>query len=125
MSLARLGPERRDKLFSRLLGLLLVAAVAYSFWGTIGKPDCQDLDFGSYYRAAVAVREGRTPYAVDEHGVMGVYSYAPAFAYLLVPLSYVDYLWACRLWMLLNWLLTGLGLHLALDLVLGPGTKAP
>jgi hypothetical protein len=91
-----------------LSGVALGAAIVYSFWGTIGKPDCQDFDFGSYYRAALAVRQGESPYTVDEHGILGVYPYAPAYAYLLIPLSSLDYLWACRLWMLLNWGLTGL-----------------
>src|SRR5437764_3210658 len=87
--------------------LAIGLVVAFSFWGTIGKPDCQDQDFGAYYRAAVAVRRGQSPYTMDEHGPLGVYTYAPAFAYLLLPLQFLDYLWACRCWLVVNWLATG------------------
>jgi alpha-1,2-mannosyltransferase len=83
---------------------LVAAAVVFSFWGTIGKPDCMDEDFGSYYRAARAVAAGQSPYLLDEHGWLGAYPYAPVFPYLLIPLGQLDYLWACRLWLLLNWL---------------------
>jgi hypothetical protein len=84
---------------------------------TVGKPDCQDLDFGSYIRASLAVRSGNTPYTVDEHGPLGVYPYAPAYAYLLIPLTYLDYIWACRLWTVFNWLATAGSFWLALRLV--------
>ncbi len=102
------------------LYFLLGLAVAYSFWGTVGKPNCQDMDFGSYYRAAVAVSHGQTPYTVDEHGPMGVYPYAPVYAYLLSPLHYLDYLWACRCWLVINWAATAVVFCQALGLVLGP-----
>ena len=102
---------------SRCFWLLVGGAIVYSFWMTVGKPDCQDLDFGSYFRAAVAVRGGATPYKVDEYGPLGVYPYAPAYAYLLIPLTYLDYIWACRLWMILNWLATAGSFWLALKLV--------
>src|SRR5437868_1949633 len=86
-----------------LLGLTLV----WSFRTTVGNPDCQDLDFGAYYRAGAAVACGETPYTVDpRYGPLGVYPYAPVYAYLFVPLSRLDYLWACRVWMAVNWLAT-------------------
>ena len=69
------------------------------------------------YRAAAAVRAGQTPYRLDEHGPMGVYPYAPAYAYLLVPLTYLDYLWAFRLCFGLNWLATTAAFALGLKLV--------
>ena len=112
----------RQKHLPWLLGFSLAALFAYSFWGTVRKPDCQDLDFGSYYRAALAVRQGRTPYTVDEHGFLGVYPYAPAFAYLFIPLSSLEYIWACRSWMLLNWGLTATGLLLAVKLLRQPNS---
>jgi hypothetical protein len=99
-------------------------AVALSFWQTVGKPDCQDMDFGSYYRAGAAVSRGKTPYTVDEHGPLGAYPYAPAYAYLFMPLSYLPYLWACRLWMVVNWTATAAALVLALWLVRGPDGPA-
>jgi hypothetical protein len=114
---------RWQKYLPWLLGVSLAALIAYSLWTTVGKPDCQDFDLGSYYRAAVAVRQGQSPYTVDEHGFLGVYPYAPAYAYLFIPLSGLDYLWACRLWMLLNWGLTAMSLLLALELVLQPNTE--
>src|SRR5437016_1683937 len=58
----------RPRFLHILVGCLLIVTVAFSFWGTINKPDCQDMDFGSYYRAAVAVSRGQTPYVVDEYG---------------------------------------------------------
>jgi hypothetical protein len=102
-----------------VLGLV----VAWSFWGTVGKPDCQDMDFGSYYRAATTAACGDTPYALDEHGPLGAYAYAPVHAYLFIPLSYLDYLWACRVWLVLNWAATGGGVMLALRLARGPHGK--
>jgi hypothetical protein len=97
----------------------LAVAVAWSFWGTVGKPDCMDLDFGAYYRAGRAVARGETPYTVDAHGPLGVYPYAPAYAYLFVPLGRLDYLWACRIWLLVGWLATAAGMALAVRLALG------
>jgi hypothetical protein len=96
---------------------LLGLAIPWSFAGTIANPSCQDLDFGAYYRAGLAVRQGRTPYIVDEYGPLGVYPYAPAFAYGFIPLTYLDYLWACRCWMLLNWLATAAAVVLAVRLL--------
>jgi hypothetical protein len=113
-----LGLERRLPL---LLWGLLVLAVAFSFWGTIGKPDAQDLDLGAYYRAAVAVNGGQSPYVVDEHGPMGSYPYAPVYAFLMVPLQFLEYLWAVRLWMVLNWLATAAVFVLATRIIWGPG----
>jgi hypothetical protein len=105
------------------VGTVLGVVVAVSFWGTIGKPNCQDMDFGSYYRAGTAVAGGETPYAVDEHGPLGAYPYAPAYAFVFMPLSCLDYLWACRLWMLVNWVATAAAFLLALRLVRGPGSR--
>src|SRR5262249_17307391 len=102
-----------------VLGLLALA-VAWSFRGTFGKPDCQDLDFGSYYRAGCAVACGATPYTVDEHGPLGVYTYAPAYAYPCGPLGRLDFFWACRLWLAVNWLVPLACVALAVALVLGP-----
>ena len=90
--------------------------VVISFWGTT-RPDCQDMDFGAYYRAGAAVARGDSPYFVDEHGPLGSYPYAPAYAYLFMPLSTLDYLWACRLWMTINWTATIAGCVLAVRLV--------
>jgi hypothetical protein len=98
-------------------------AVAFSFWGTVGKPDCQDMDFGAYHRAGAAVARGETPYTVDKHGPLGVYPYAPAYAYFFMPLSCLDYLWACRLWMALNWLATAAACFLAVRLLRGRDQK--
>jgi hypothetical protein len=120
----------------RLLALCGVAlAVLWSFWGTVGKPDCQDMDFGAYYRAAVAVGSGESPYTLDAddpgcpprarrlegYPPLGAFPYAPAYAYLLGPLRWLDYLWACRVWMLFNWLAVALALTLSLSLAVdGP-----
>jgi hypothetical protein len=112
---------RRKEPLARAAALSLLAlAVAWSFRGTFGKPDCQDLDFGSYYRAGRAVARGETPYMMDAHGPLGVYPYAPAYAYLFAPLSCLDYFWACRVWLAINWLVTLACVVLALDLVFGP-----
>jgi hypothetical protein len=97
---------------------ILAGAVVFSFVGTL-KPDCQDMDFGAYYRAGAAVARGETPYTVDEHGPLGSFAYAPAYAYLFLPLSQLDYLWACRLWLAWNWAISVLGCLLAWRLVAG------
>jgi hypothetical protein len=125
MVMASASPDLEDnwargrRYWHVLGGTLLAAAILYSFWGTFGNPDCQDADFGSYYRAAVAVGRGESPYTVDEHGPMGVYPYAPAYAYLFLPLGHLDYLWACRIWLALNWIATAAVFAAALRLVLG------
>jgi hypothetical protein len=111
---------RGERLARAAALLLLAVGAAWSFRGTFGNPDCQDLDFGAYYRAGCAVASGTTPYAVDAHGPLGVYPYAPAYAYLFAPLSCLDYFWACRLWLAVNWLITLACVALALELVLGP-----
>ncbi len=114
-------PAWRAERWPRAAALTLLAvAVAWSFRTTFGNPDCQDLDFGSYYRAGAAVARGQTPYTVDAHGPLGAYSYAPAYAYLFAPLSRLDYFWACRVWMALNWLATLGCFALALELIVGP-----
>jgi alpha-1,2-mannosyltransferase len=100
-----------------LAGSVIACAVAFSFLGTVGKPDCMDLDFGSYYRAANAVAHGQSPYFVDEHGPLGTYPYAPVFPYLLIPLTKLDYLWACRAWLVFNWLTLAACCLLALRLL--------
>ncbi len=100
---------------------VLALAVAWSFRSTFGNPDCQDLDFGAYYRGGAAVARGETPYTIDAHGPLGAYSYAPVYAYLFAPLSRLDYLWACRAWMLVNWLATAACFVLTLRLLLPPG----
>src|SRR5262249_2321147 len=77
----------------------------------------QVFDFGAYYRAAVSVARGQTPYGIDEHGPTAAFVYAPAYAFLLYPLSCLDYTWACRLWMLGNWIVCLVCIVLALRLV--------
>ncbi len=108
---------QRQTAVRALAGIVLGVAIAWSFLGTIGNPACQDQDFGAYYRAAIAVRQGHTPYTVDEYGPLAVYSYAPAFAYGFIPLTDLGYLWACRIWLLVNWLATFAGLILAFKLL--------
>lgn len=116
---ARLSRDRlqRNGTARAIVLALLGLAIPCSFAGTIDNPTCQDQDFGAYYRAALAVRQGRTPYFVDEYGPMGVYPYAPAFAYGLIPLTYLDYPWACRCWMLFNWLTTATAFVIAVRLL--------
>jgi hypothetical protein len=83
--------------------LLLSVAVTYSFWWTLGKTeDFQDADFGVYYHAAQAVVRGESPYVVGQ-SYLGTYVYAPAFAFLFIPFQWLPYIWACRLWLALNW----------------------
>ncbi|MCC6419865.1 MAG: DUF2029 domain-containing protein [Gemmataceae bacterium] len=109
----------RDRVLRWAALVLLAAAVAWSFRTTIGHPHCQDQDFGAYYRAGAAVARGATPYAVDAHGPLGTYAYAPAYAFCFAPLARLDYLWACRAWMVVNWLATMAGIALCLRLALG------
>jgi hypothetical protein len=113
--------NRRGETLARRAALVVVmGAILLSVWGTLGNPDCQDTDFGAYYRGAAAVRRGETPYRVDpRYGPTAVYVYAPAFAYCLVPLTYLDYLWAVRCWLVLNWLAVLACLFLSLRLVTG------
>src|SRR5215468_10302 len=93
------GPGWRGERRLRPVALVLFTlAVAWSFRTTFGHPDCQNLDFGAYYRGGAAVARGETPYAVDAYGPLGAYPYAPAYAYLFSALSCLDYLWAARLW---------------------------
>jgi hypothetical protein len=99
-------------------GVALCTLVLISFWGTT-RPDCQDMDFGAYYRAGAAVARGESPYSVDDHGPLGSYSYAPVYAFLSLPLSKLDYLWACRLWLAVNWAATLAGCWLTVRLVAG------
>jgi hypothetical protein len=99
--------------------VVLSAVATFSLFRTIGKtPDVYQVhDFGAYYRAAGAVIRGETPYVIDEHGPTASFVYAPAFAYFLAPLSYLDYTWASRLWMIGNWILFLTCIYLAMRLV--------
>ncbi|HMF15607.1 MAG TPA: glycosyltransferase family 87 protein, partial [Gemmataceae bacterium] len=99
--------------------VVLSAAAAFSLFRTIGKTGdaYQVHDFGAYYRAASHVIRGETPYVIDEHGPTASFVYAPAFAYFLAPLSYLDYTWASRLWMIGNWTLFLTCVYLAMRLV--------
>jgi hypothetical protein len=103
---------------STLAWVALIGAIGFSLIRTIGKStDYQDLDFGAYYRGALAVSRGETPYVVDEFGPLGSYVYGPALAFLMRPLVSLDYIWACRLWTLFNCALTCSCLAMALALV--------
>ena len=99
--------------------VVLSAAAAFSLARTSDKTaqTFQVFDFGAYYRAAGAVARGETPYAIDEHGPTAAFVYAPAYAFFLYPLSYLDYTWACRLWMLGNWIVCLVCIFLAMRLV--------
>jgi Glycosyltransferase family 87 len=108
----------RNLLGLSVAGVALGTLVVISF-GSTTRPDCQDMDFGAYYRASAAVARGESPYIVDEHGPLGSYAYAPIYAYLCIPLSRLDYLWACRLWMAVNWAATIAGCWLVVRLVCG------
>ncbi len=103
---------------------LLGVAIVVTMLRTIGQSDSfQEGDFGAYYRAACAVSRGESPYKVDEHGPEMTFVYSPAFAYLFRSLSWLDYMWAARVWMLLNWALWVVCVHLALRLALGHGRR--
>jgi hypothetical protein len=98
---------RLTQWLSMLGWVALIGAIGFSLIRTIGKStDYQDLDFGAYYRGALAVSRGETPYVVDEYGPLGSYVYGPALAFMMQPLVLLDYIWACRLWTLFNWALT-------------------
>jgi len=98
--------------------MLLGLAVLFSLIRTLGKTDdFQDLDFGAYYRAGSAAGRGTSIYTIDKHGPTGSFVYAPAYAYLFLPLGSLDYVWACRLWTLLNWTFVAACLLLAVRLV--------
>ena len=109
----------RNRILVLAAWVVLSAAAALSLARTIGKTaDAYQVhDFGAYYRAAGAVVRGETPYVIDEHGPTASFVYAPAFAYLLAPLSYLDYTWAGRLWMIGNWILFLTCIYLAMRLV--------
>jgi hypothetical protein len=102
----------------RALAMLLGVAVLFSLLRTIGKADdFQDLDFGAYHRAGGAAARGDPIYTIDKHGPTGSFVYAPAYAYFFAPLGALDYIWACRLWTLLNWTFAATCVLLALRLL--------
>ncbi len=115
---ATLPSQKVTPYLGRATVLLLGLAVLFSLLRTVGKTeDFQDLDFGAYYRAAGAAARGGSIYTIDKHGPTGAFVYAPAYAYFFLPLSYLDYLWACRLWTVLNWIFVAACVFLALRLV--------
>jgi hypothetical protein len=107
------------RLLGPTAGVVLAGAAIFSLTRTAGKTaaDYQIHDFGAYYRAAGAVVRGENPYVIDEYGPTAAFVYSPAFAYLLSPLIYLDYVWAWRLWMLGNWAVCVACLLLAFHLV--------
>jgi hypothetical protein len=62
-------------------------------------------DYDAYYRGAVRVANGETPYVLDEFGFHGTYRYPPALAYAMIPLTALDVATAGRLWFVFNGLL--------------------
>lgn len=102
--------------------ICVIGAILFSLYRTLGKTnDFQNLDFGAVYRGAAAVSAGETPYVLDEHGPLGSYIYGPALAFLAQPLAALDYLWACRIWMVFNWALALACLWMAIQLSLNAG----
>ena len=85
----------------------------------------QDGDFGAYHRAARVVARGESPYQVDEYGPEETFVYSPAFAYSIRPLGSLDYPWAARVWILMNFALWAVCIHLALELALVDSRRHP
>jgi len=86
-------------------------------------------DFAVYFKAAVDLREGRDIYAdvvpfkaAMESGdfnykaedTVWPYAYTPVLAMLLLPLSYLPYVWASVIWVALNVIALSLGCWLIL-----------
>jgi hypothetical protein len=109
---------------SRASWFLLVCAIFFSLSQTMGRRDIQVADFGAYYHAAEAVQRGQSPYFIQDR-IDGSFVYSPAFACLFTPLHFLDYLWACRLWTLINWGLSFACLALAFHLALGWRASPP
>jgi hypothetical protein len=100
----------------------VVAGFVVATFLSTRKPDSQDQDFGAYYRAGQAAIAGTSPYVIDSHGPLGAYMYAPVFAHTFFRgLAHLPYLWAVRLFMLINWLATITCAWLCLRLMRAPG----
>jgi hypothetical protein len=113
-----------SRLLAAAAGVTLAAAVTYSLLWSVGQNHTfQKGDFGAYYRAGQAVAEGRTPYFVDENGPTETFVYAPAYAFLFLPLGQLEYYWSARIWLLMNWTLTVACGCLGLELIVGTGWR--
>jgi hypothetical protein len=97
-----------------LAAVLIAAGGSFcAGWGVNDSYELQATDFGAYYRAGLNVRSGNSPYVLDKIGPEGSFVYAPAYSYVFVPFTYLDYFPASRLWMLLNWVGIGICVGLA------------
>lgn len=77
-------------------------------------------EYEQYFRAAVRVGNGETPYVVDDLGHWHTFRYPPAFAYLVLPFGQIDPAWGARLWFVLNYAVLAGCCLLGAYLVLGP-----
>jgi hypothetical protein len=77
-------------------------------------------EYEQYYRAAVRVGNGETPYVVDDLGHWHTFRYPPAFAYLVLPFGQLDPVWGARLWFVMNLAALAGCCLLGAYLVLGP-----
>src|SRR5262249_15519092 len=111
--------------YRRLLVVIVGLAIVYTFRASFVHPDSGDMDFGAYHRAAQAARAGVSPYEIDEEiGPLGAYSYAPAYAFLMTPLAHLEYVWAFRIWLALDWAATIACFWLAANLILPEEERA-
>lgn len=72
-------------------------------------------DFGTFYRASVAVAQHADPYVVER----GEYFYPPTFAYLIRPLTCVPITWASLLWFMAKLMMLTAMVRWAFDLLDG------
>jgi hypothetical protein len=114
---------RQPGLGGWIAALLVVVAVAISLKQTIGKTEeFQYSDFGAYYDAGRLVSQGDSPYAMRGR-TDACFVYAPAAAYLFVPLQAFDYVGASRVWTIVNWAACGACVWLAWTLTVGPDRR--
>jgi hypothetical protein len=103
----RIVPSRRWQLLVTVVCLGLVAYLSYRQIRA-QMPMKEAIDFFSYYKAALALRHGANPYTPGVITIgryvpggplpAGVYVYAPIFAMLLIPLTFLPLQAALALW---------------------------
>ena len=109
------------RLIAQIAVAFFIAGMFFATFFSTRRPDVQDQDFGAYYRAGQAVAAGVSPYTIDSHGPLGAYMYAPVFAHFAFRyFAALPYLWAVRLFLLINWIATVACVWLCLRLIRSP-----
>jgi alpha-1,2-mannosyltransferase len=104
---------RLELALSLAAGALLVGASVWFISTHWAGDSSYGIDFGLFYRGALAIRQGLDPYHpalhalqnVSQQGTGSYYVYPPPFALALIPLTFLPFSAALQVWLAINMLI--------------------